>query len=190
MRSARRRSMRAKRQRGRRLHKYGDRDVLDYYGGPVSAKATVGSAAGDSTLPPDEVGSPGPRVVLTLGGEPVVVKVRPDPLGVPFGLEDAVYSGQQAVGADQSLAVACSSSDTSTDSPQAGSRRRRFKFSIPGITKRADRAPNKAGGRYSMVGLGRTTTRRSFSWRKFCLSAGLCSGMGSLALLLMHWVGG
>lgn len=109
MRSARRRSMRAKRQRGRRLHKYGDRDVLDYYGGPVSAKGTVDAVAGESTLPLDDVEAAGPRVVLTLGGEPVLVKVRPDPVGVPFGREDAVHAGHQTAGAD-----------TSTDSQQTG----------------------------------------------------------------------
>lgn len=189
MRSARRKALRAKRHRGRRLHKYGDRDVLDYQGEPAAASLATRRGGYESISRLGEAGEVdfgGPEVLLTLGGEPVVVHVKPEPAGVPFGGDDSVYSPMSIAGG---LDERSDMVGGSPDRRAPRSRRRWFQFSLPGFTKQVHSQPPGPGGRYSMASIRRVASR-PFSWRKFGLSAGLSGGVGSLALLLVHWVGG
>lgn len=189
MRSARRKALRAKRHRGRRLYKYGDPDVLDYQGEPAAVSPTPrrGGYESMSRLSAAEGAKPGgPEVLLTLGGEPVVVQVKPEPAGRPYGADESVYAPMLASG-DLDERSVMAGHNPEPQAPQ--SRRRWFQFSLPGFTKRVRPQPVEASGKYSMASF-RRVAGRPFSWRKFGLSAGLSSGVGSLALLLMHWVGG
>ncbi|MFQ5490280.1 MAG: hypothetical protein ACE5GE_06115 [Phycisphaerae bacterium] len=195
MRSSRRKSLRAKRHRGRRLHKYGDRDVLDFHQDPRTGAPTARTAGSPTARASEETNVAevtGPEVVLTLGGEPVVIQVKPEPVGVPYGQATQPYSAVAPVPepavADPRLESADTGQAPSTPQPVGPARRRWFRSSIQGLAKRAQRPRVKPGGLQSLATLGRVA-RRPFSWRKFCVSAGLSSGVGSLALLLMHWVG-
>ncbi len=174
-------------QRQHRLDRIEGAELLLAFPGSESDSAGLTPASSGRSVArtdhevPDAQTAPREEAVLTLGATPTVVPVRPAPPG--YGLTYDDYAPLLEGGADA----------RQNPSPPLG--RGQGEGEERGNPAVPQPLPGKQGGYVARSkpfwrpGLwGRPTVKTQFSWRRLGLSAAVWSGLGSAALLVIHWL--
>jgi hypothetical protein len=142
------------------------------------------------------------QAVLTLGGEPVLVAVRPDaliadtasrpdlpPFEFSFSLQDEMaqriersYDNRRALEGMFDLTEAC---ESAAAGPQTASA-----LAPAGLPRSAADPPRRRPSVLDLLDRRPPRLREPFCWRRFLVSAAVSGGLGSAALLVLYWIAG